>query len=76
MDAASHQVDQLTAQLAGRERRGVNDGAGAVADWLEQRALALNGILHRATVAHERVESARLLIALDDDLGRGFNKQN
>ena len=66
------QIDQDPAQLAGGEIGRVDDGAGTVADRRQQFALARNGALQRGAVLHEWMQAARLLIALDDDLGRGF----
>ncbi len=74
--AARDKIDELSAELAGGKIGRVDDGAGAVADRLQQLPLALDGLQNGRTVAHQGVQAARLLKALDDDLGAGLNEEN
>lgn len=70
---ARDQIDKDPAQLTGGEDGGVDDGAGPVAHGRKELALPPDGVRQRRAVFHERVQTARLFIALDDDLSRGLD---
>ena len=64
---ARNQIDQLAAQFACRKIRRINDCAGAVAHRSQQFPFPRDGVFKRGAVLHERVQTARFLITLNND---------